>query len=211
MESKNAIDDAKSVRPGVKQWLCGLSARIRSAGSEHRPENGISGEQKADNSNVHLFPGGEQVPVTGADTNHSDRIYELELQNAVLIGDCAEWADRCQSLESNIHRVRDQAARAEHRLSLLGESVPETDTIPLSALQESYKNFKMDVTLKENKLRKARQRVAVLQEKRAYVIAEILALSPRPISGEDSNPAKPFSAYVPESIPENIQDLRDAA
>lgn len=207
MKSKNAIDDAKSVRPGVKQWLCGLSARIRSAGSEHRPENGISGEQKVDNSNVHLFPVGGQVPVTGADINHSNRIYELELQNAILTGDCAEWADRCQSLESNIHRVRDQAARAEHRLSLMGETVPETDTSPLSALQESYKNFKMAVTLKEKKLRKARQRVVALQEKRAYVTAEILTLSPRPISGEDSKPAGPVSAYVPENIP----DLRDAA
>lgn len=176
-----------------------------------------------------------QLPVSAgqkslADTDkveHDDRIYDLQLQNAVLLGDYAEWNERCLSLETNLDRSREQVESAGHRLTRVGEEIPDATTESLSVLQESYQNFEMAVTLHENKLEKARQRLSMLLEKRACVTAELLVLSPRALQPSAQNPVVRYTDTpmcdsvesvsgkddnaIPECIPEFGPEFRRVA
>ncbi len=166
------------LRPLVMRWLPGwISAARRRADSDSLQD---TRERFAENNssvvqnNVHLLCRND------TEQDHADRLVILQEQDAALVADYAKWEERCQSLEICLDRSRDQLHQAESRLTSMDELVPAESADGLSLLQESYRNFAMTVALQEHKLVQAEQRVATIQQQRAALVAEVLALSTDP-------------------------------
>lgn len=172
MKKENVRGDATGqvIRPSFGRWLPKLVNTLRQSA-------GQSNTVTAESANVHnLFPD-QHADLTADTTTQASRINDLRLRDDAAIAECHEWTERCESIECNLDRARQQVEQAQVRLGLAGEIVPEENAENLSALQESYQNFERTYTLQQQKLERAMQKIATLQRERASICAEVLALT----------------------------------